>query len=343
MLDLIHVVVRTACLAVLALTCASNEGRGQSFYAGKTITITVGFGTGGSYDLYSRLLCRHLGKHIPGNPDCIVVNRPGAGGMLAFNQAGKIGPQDGTLVTTVSHGLLLQEVVDIPGLQASLRTYNWIGNFSQSNNVTATWHTSPVKSMDDAKRREVTVAASGAGSTSSQMATVYNNLLGTKFKAIMGYEGGAQENLAMQRGETDGRATNTWSSYVASIAKPKENLNVLVQIGLRREADLPDVPLLTDLVTDDPKKHAIALLISQSLALARPVAAPPDTPADRVELLRRGFDAAMKDPALLAEASKSGLDISAMTGKEVQDIIAQVLTTPADIKDGVSAALRAPK
>jgi tripartite-type tricarboxylate transporter receptor subunit TctC len=331
------------CTVVLLLTqwpiAASAQ---QPFYAGKTITLTVGFGSGGSYDLYSRLLARHLGKHIPGNPDVVVFNRPGAGGMLAFNQAGKVAPKDGTLITTVSQGLLLQEVVNIPGLQVSLGAYNWIGNFTQSNNVTATWFTSPIKTMDDARKREVTVAASGAGSTSSQMATVYNNLLGTKFKAIMGYEGGSQENLAMERGETDGRATNTWSSYRASFADPKAKLNILVQIGLRKEIDLPDVPLLDELVKHDVRKHSVALLISQSLALARMVAAPPEVPKDRVELLRRGFDAAMKDPELVSEAMRSGLDISPMTGSDVQDVVAQVLATPKDLREAVSDALRPP-
>jgi tripartite-type tricarboxylate transporter receptor subunit TctC len=260
--------------------------------------------------------------------------------MLAFNQAGRLGAKDGTLLTTVSQGLLLQEIVGIPGLQLSLSEGSWIGNFSQSNNVTATWHTSSVKSIEDAKKREVTLASSGAGSTSSQMATVYNSLLGTKFKAIMGYDGAAQANLAMERGETEGRATNTWASYRAAFTNPRSQLNILVQIGLRNENDLPDVPLLTDLVKSDAYKHGVALLISQSLALARTVMAPPGVPEERVELLRRAFDAAMIDPDLVSEANKSSLELDPMNGREVELIIRQALNTPKELKDAVGLAFR---
>lgn len=311
----------------------------NDFFAQKTITITVGLGAGGSYDLYSRMLARHMGAHIPGAPSFIVQNRPGAGGMLAYNQASR-GPRDGTLITSVSQGLLLQEVIGLPGLEASLGSFNWIGNFTQENNVTATWHTSSVKTINDAKVREVPLAASGAGSTSAQLAGLYNNLLGTKFKAVMGYESGAQQTLAMERGEMEGRATNTWSSYKASFPDPKSKLNVLVQIGLRREADLPDVPLLSDLVKGDADKEKVARLVSESLAVARPFAAPPGVPEDRVVILRRGFEAAVADPALVAEAAKLRLDLSTMTGEEVQSIIRSSLGTDQKTKDLVAKLFR---
>ena len=317
----------------------SGGAQAQNFFEGKTITITIGFGPGGAYDSYTRLLAPFLTKHIPGNPTVIVANRPGAGGISAYNHAAKQAPKDGTLIHIASQGLLLTELTGGEGLQASLADFQWIGNVTQSNNVTATWHTSSVKSMDDAKKREVTLASSGAGSTSSQMAFVYNNLLGTKFKPIMGYEGGAASNLAMERGETEGRATNTWTGYKASYPDPKSKLNVLVQIGLRREPDLPDVPLLTDLLKNDARKHGVALIISQTLALARCFAAPPETQADRVEILRKAFDASMKDPDLLETARKQELEISPMTGVEVHNTIKQVLAAPKDLKDEVKAAL----
>jgi tripartite-type tricarboxylate transporter receptor subunit TctC len=333
-----NAVVVGAALAAIFVASASTQAQ-QPFYAGRTITITIGFGPGGAYDSYTRLLAPFMTKHIPGNPTVIVANRPGAGGISAFNHAAKQAPQDGTLIHIASQGLLLTELTGAEGLQASLADFHWLGNVTQSNNVTATWHTSSVKSMDDAKKREVTLASSGAGSTSSQMALVYNNLLGTKFKAIMGYEGGAASNLAMERGETEGRATNTWTGYKASYPDAKSKLNVLVQIGLRREPDLPDVPLLTDLLQNDARKHAVALIISQTLALARCFAAPPGTPADRVEILRRAFDASMKDPELLEAAKKQELEISAMTGIEVQNTIKQVLAAPAEIKQDAKTAL----
>lgn len=318
--------------AIVALAASSEAARAQDSYAGKTITITVGLEAGGSYDAYARLLGRHLGKHLSGNPSFIVQNRPGGGGMLAFNQAGRTGAKDGTLMTAVSQGLLLQEVVGLPGLEFSLGDFNWLGNFTQENNVTVTWHTSPIKTIADARAREVPLAASGAGSTSAQLANVYNNLLGTKFKAVMGYASGAQQSLAMERGEAEGRATNTWSSYKATFPDPKAKLNILVQIGLRKEPDLPDVPLLTELVKGEKPKELVALLISQSLAVARPFAVPPGVPADRVNQLRTGFDAALRDAALIAEAEKMKLDLSPMTGVEVQDVIRDVLATPNEAK-----------
>jgi tripartite-type tricarboxylate transporter receptor subunit TctC len=318
---------------------AGTPAAASDFYSQKTITITVGLGAGGSYDLYSRMLARHMGAHIPGNPNFVVQNRPGAGGMLAYNQASR-GPRDGTLITSVSQGLLLQEVIGLPGLEASLGSFNWIGNFTQENNVTVTWHTSPVKTIHDARSREVPLAASGAGSTSAQLAGLYNNLLGTRFKAVMGYESGAQQTLAMERGEMEGRATNTWSSYKASFPDPKSKLNVLVQIGLRREADLPEVPLLSDLVKGDPDKEKVARLVSESLAVARPFAAPPGVPEDRVTILRRGFEGALADPALIAEAAKLRLDLSPMTGSEVQSIIKSALGTEQKTKDLVAKLFR---
>jgi tripartite-type tricarboxylate transporter receptor subunit TctC len=326
-------------IAGLLLFGTTHPARAQNFFEGKTITITIGFGPGGAYDSYTRLLAPFLTKHIPGNPTVIVANRPGAGGISAYNHAAKQAPKDGTLIHIASQGLLLTELTGGEGLQASLADFHWIGNVTQSNNVTATWHTSSIKSMDDARTREVTLASSGAGSTSSQMAFAYNNLLGTRFKPIMGYEGGAASNLAMERGETEGRATNTWTGYKASYPDPKSKLNVLVQIGLRKEPDLPDVPLLTDLLKNDPRKHAVALIISQTLALARCFAVPPGTPADRVEILRKAFDASMKDPELLENAKKQELEISPMTGIEVQNTIRQVLAAPADLKTEVKAAL----
>ncbi len=303
----------------------------ESFFEQKAVTITVGLGVGGSYDLYSRLLARHMGAYIPGNPNFIVQNRPGAGGMLAFNQAAR-GPKDGTLITAVSQGLLLQEVIGAPGLDASLGNFNWIGNFTQENNVTVTWHTSSIKTISDAKLREVPLAASGAGSTSAQIAELYNNLLGTKFRAIMGYESGAQQTLAMERGEMEGRATNTWSSYKASFPDARSRLNVLVQIGLRREQELSDVPLLTELVKDENEKTMVAQLVSECLAIARPFAAPPGTPEDRVAILRLAFEQASRDPNLIEEASKLRLDLSPMSGADVEKMIKGAIGSDPEIK-----------
>ena len=241
----------------------------EDFFAGKTISLSTHSTSGAGYDTYLRLLSRHMGRHIPGQPRFVILNQPGAGGLMSVNYAAKVAPQDGTFLTIVSQGILVIEATGGRGLQTSLGAFNWLGNFSSSNNVTVTWVTSNVRTLQDAMKREVTVGATGAGSSTVIGPTLYNSLLGTRFKIIQGYNGTGQINLAMQRGELDGHGTSTWTSIKTTL--PNEfrdgKLNVLIQMGLRKERDLPDVPILTDLVRDDPKNAAIAKFMSLAVSI----------------------------------------------------------------------------
>jgi tripartite-type tricarboxylate transporter receptor subunit TctC len=313
----------------------------EDFYAGKTISISTHTGPGGGYDTYLRLLARHLPRHIPGRPSIVVVNMPGAGGLLAFNQAGRVAPRDGTYLTLVSQGLLVHEATGQPGMQVSLRDFSWIGNLSQSNIVTVTWHATGVAAIEDAKLRDVTVGSTGAGSISVQIPNLLNALLGTRFRIIYGYKGGAEMNLAMARGELHGRGANTWASYKAS--SPAEvrggRFNVLMQIGLRKDPDLMHAPLLNDLVAGNPVYEPIARFMSLSLTITRPLAAPPGVPGDRVRLLRRAFDETMKDAAFLADAERGGSEIDPMGGEEVQQAVTQIMATPKDVVDRTQAVI----
>jgi len=313
----------------------------EDFYAGKTISMSTHTGPGGGYDTYLRLLARHLPRHIPGRPAIVVVNMPGAGGLLALNHAGRVAPRDGTFLTLVSQGLLVHEATGQPGLQVSLRDFFWLGNLSQSNVVTVTWHASGVAAIDDAKARDVTVGSTGAGSISVQVPNLLNALFGTRFKIIYGYKGGAEMNFAMARGELHGRGANTWASYKASSpAEVRERrFNVLMQIGLRKDPDLPNAPLLNDLVAGHAVHEPIAQFMSLSLAITRPVAAPPGVPEERVRLLRRAFDATMRDSAFLAEADRLGSEIDPMGGDEVQQAVAQIMATPKDVVDRTQAII----
>ena len=328
------------CSAVFSMS-APVTAADKDFYAGKTITMSTHTGPGGGYDTLLRLIAQFIGKHIPGNPNIVVVNMPGAGGLTAFNYAARIAPRDGTYLTLVGQGLVLLEPTGQPGMQASLGQMNWLGNVSQSPNVTAVWYTSKIKTLDDAKHDEVIVGSTGAGGIDAQTPKVYNALLDTRFKVLYGYEGGAQLNLAMERGEIEGRGTNTWPSYKATIpdAVRDHHLVPLVQIGLKKDPDLPDVPLFLDLVKGDPQKESIARFLSLTTSISRPLAAPPNVPADRVALLRRAFDATLRDPEFLAQAEKEQVDIDPMTGEEVQSAIAQVLATPHDVIARTQAAL----
>jgi tripartite-type tricarboxylate transporter receptor subunit TctC len=265
-------------------------------------------------------------------------------GLLAINHAAMVAPQDGTFITVASQALLIFEATGQKGLRTSIGNFKWLGSFTQSNNVTVTWYTSTAKTIQDAMAREVVVGASGAGGGSVVGPSIYNGVLGTKFKIVYGYQGGAYIDLAMKRGEVEGRGNNTWAGYKATMPNEiKEGkLNVLIQTGLRKDRDLPHVPLFLELVRGDPAREPVAKFMSQAVAIARPVAAPPGVPPDRVEILRRAFDATMADPAFLAEADKLHAEIDPLTGEQVQEIVTQVLNTPRPIINQIQTMLGLP-
>ena len=330
----------SACL--LACAVASIAGTAAAdpvadFYKGKQMQFIIRSNVGGGYDQYSRLLGRHIVKHIPGNPTMLPVNMPGGGGLQAANFIAQAAPKDGTFLTMVSQGLPMDQALGLnKGLQADMKTFNWIGNMSDSNQLTVTWHTSPTKTIEDAMKRETVIGATGAGSISTQVPAVLNNVVGTKFKVIFGYPGGAEINLAMERGELEGRATNPWASYVSVTPHyvNEKKLNILVQTGTKKDKDLPDVPLLRDLAKT-PEQRAILDYISKAVAVGRPVGTTPGVPADRVAALRKAFDATLTDPAFVAEADKQKMEISAMTGAELQQIIGDIIDAPIDLLEKV--------
>jgi tripartite-type tricarboxylate transporter receptor subunit TctC len=317
----------------------THAAAAEDFFAGKTITISTFTAPGGAYDAYIRLLARHMGKHISGRPNLVAVNQPGAGGLLNVNYAGKVAPQDGTYLTLVGVGLLTQEVIGAASMQVSLRSFKWIGNVSKDNNVVATWPTSKAKTIEDAKRQDVTLGSLGAGSIDAQLPAAYNALLGTRFKVIFGYAGTPQAMLAMERGEVDGKE-NTWTSFKTTLgAERARALNVLIQNATTADPELPKVPLLIDLVKGDAKKEAIARLLSVTLEISKPLAAPPGVPDDRVEILRKAFVETARDQEFLADAQKTGFPIDAMPGAALQAAIDQMLTAPPDVVAAARAAL----
>ena len=340
--------VRTFVTAIAALAMAGAPMRPASaadFFAGKTITISTYGAPGDSYDVYMRLLSRHYGRHIPGNPRFTAINQTGAGGLVAMNHAAMVAPQDGTFLTVASQGLLIFEATGQQGLKTSIGNFNWLGSFTQSNNVTVTWHTSRAKTIQDAMAHEVVVGASGAAGGSVIGPAIYNAVLGTKFKVVYGYQGGAHIDLAMKRGEVEGRGNNTWAGYKATMPNEIRDgmLNVLIQTGLHKDRDLPHVPLFLDLVRGDPAREPIAAFMSKAVAIARPVAAPPRVPAERVEILRRAFDATMTDPIFRAEAGRLNAEIDPLTGEQVQDIVTQVLATPRPVMSQIRSMLGLPQ
>jgi tripartite-type tricarboxylate transporter receptor subunit TctC len=307
---------------------AASQQSVEDFYKGKQIDMIIGYSPGGTYDLYARLVARHLGDHIPGKPTIVPRNMPGGGSRTAAAYVYKVAKQDGTVLATADQSLSVEQAMGDPALTVDTTKFIYIGNPNAENNTTVTWYTSGIKTIEDAKQKEVPVGATG-GSTSSQYPKVMNALLGTKFKIVIGYPGGNDINLAMERGEVAGRGSNSWASWKAT--RPDwlrdKKINILVQIGLKKAPDLPDVPLLIDLAKND-EDRAVLKLVSASGTIGRPVFTSPNVPAERVAALRKAFDEMVKDPVFLEDAKKGKFDITPVSGEELQQLVAEIVATP---------------
>ncbi len=309
-------------------SAALSQQSVEDFYRGKKIDLVIGYSSGGTYDLYARLVARHLSRYIPGRPLIVPRNMPGAGSRTAATFVYTIAPRDGTVLGTADQSLALQQAAGDTRIKFDTTKFIYIGNPNIENNTTAAWHASGIKTIEDARRREVTVGATG-GSTSSQYPKAMNALLGTRFKIILGYPGGNDINLAMERGEVDVRGSNSWASWKATRAHwlAENKINILVQIGLKKLPELPDVPLLMELGGNDDDRELLRLL-SASTVIGRPIFTTPDVPAERVKALRDAFDAMVRDPAFLEQARKENFDIDAVSGEALQKLVAEIVAMP---------------
>jgi tripartite-type tricarboxylate transporter receptor subunit TctC len=322
--------------AILAVAPAAAD----DFYKGRTINIIVGFGPGGGYDLYARMLARHLGKHIPGNPSVVVQNMDGAGGVRAANHVYNVAPKDGTVIAGVNQGAAMFKLLGGKGAQYDPAKFQWLGSMAASNNTVYVWHTSGIKSLDDAKGREVSMAGSGVISDANIYPAVFNALVGTKFKVISGYTGTNDSNLALERGEVEGRGGGAYSSLVST--RPdwlrEDKVKILAQIGFEKEPDLKDVPLLLDIVKSEEERQ-IATVVTLPTAIGYNYWLAPEVPAERVEMLRAAFASALKDEALLAEAKKQSLEIRPKTGQELEAMVKKAAETPQPILEKTATIL----
>src|SRR5258707_1861654 len=281
----------------------------SDFYRGKQIRFIVRTTPGGDYDQYSRLLARFMGKYIPGNPTLVAVNMPGGGGITAANYMAQVAPRDGTAIGIVSQGLASDQALGMsPQLKADLREFNWIANVVYSNQLLVVWHTSPTKTIEDAKKRVTTIGTTGAGSASVQYPAFYNNVLGTKFKIVFGYPGGQHIDLAMERGEVEGRGTNPYSGWMASKPTwiPQKLIIPLIHAGVEKEPSLPDLPLITDQAVK-PEDKPLLEFMARVATVGRPLATTPGVPAERLAALRAAFAATIKDPEFIAAAAQENL------------------------------------
>jgi tripartite-type tricarboxylate transporter receptor subunit TctC len=325
-----------ACLGAAPIAAQENVA---AFYKGKTVRIIVGVGVGSGYDINARLLARHLAAHIPGNPTVIVQNQPGAGSLTMTNQLYGAGPFDGTAIGASFNGLPTTPLLQPTGVRFEATKINWIGSTNRETQLSYVWHTAPVSSLDDLKTTQVVVGAQAPGSTQFDYPVLGNHMFGFKFKVITGYESTPKIHLAMERGEVHGTLAN-WSTLkaIASNWIEEKKIKMIAQWALRKHAELPDVPLIIDRATTDADRQALQLALAR-LEFGRPFFMPPNVPPERVEAIRRAFDATMKDPAYLAEAEKLKIEVDPLTGEQVAALIEQIYRTPADTVARVRAGM----
>ena len=317
-------------LAVAGLLRPSN-GLAQSpeqFFSGKAITLYIGNSVGGGYDLYGRLLARHMSKYIPGKPSIIPKNLEGGGSLRAANYMYEVAPRDGTAFATIGRGTAFAPAIGQRGANFDATKFNWLGSANDEVSACAAWHTSGIAKVDDLFVKQLVIGGTVASDDAAQLPKVMNGLLGTKFKLVLGYPGGNEMNLAMERGETQGRCGLSWASFKATrpdwIADKKVNL--LFQVSLSRHRDLPDLPLVLDLAKTDEQRQILKLFAVRQV-MGRPFFAPQQVPRDRVDALRNAFDQTMQDTDFVADAEKAKLEVNPVSGAKVEAIVQDIYNT----------------
>jgi tripartite-type tricarboxylate transporter receptor subunit TctC len=334
--------MRGILLALLALSLgvpARADDDAAAFFKGKTLRIVVGTAAGSGYDISARVLARHMASYIPGNPTIIVQNQPGAGGLTMTNSLNANGPFDGTVIGEPFNGTPTMPLLSPQTARFDASKLSYIGSTNRETQVMYVWHTVPIETLDQVKTTELVMGAQAPGSTQYDYPVLLNQLLGYKFKVINGYEGTPKIHLALERGEVQGTIAN-WSTLKALNSNwlTEKRVRLLVQWGIKKQPELADVPLIFDYLKTDADRAAVKLMVAR-LEYGRPFFVPPGVPADRVEALRRAFDATVKDPAFLSEAATAKIDIDPLTGEEVQALVADVSKTPPDIVARVRDAL----
>lgn len=322
--------------ALLAGQPATAEA--QEYFANKKITIMIGSSAAGGYDLSARVLARHMGNHIPGNPAFIPRNMPGGGGLTATTYIYNKAPKDGTEIGALSRTAPILPLFGEGGGTFDPLKLNWLGSTVNVVGTAVAWHTASVKTAADVMERELIIGGTGAGSQAIVYPMAMNSILGTKFKIISGYPGSAEVLLAMQRGEVEGFGSWSWSAIDKSGFLKDKKINVLIQLGMKKHPEHPEIPLVLDLAKTPADRAALELIFAPQ-TFARPFAAPPGVPADRVALLRKAFSATLNDPAFRADADKQKLEVELVTGEEVQDLLTRLYKSPADTIALAKAAL----
>jgi tripartite-type tricarboxylate transporter receptor subunit TctC len=317
-------------LALLAPLSARAQGP-AAFFGGRTVNVVIGYSAGGGYDLYARLLARYLGRHIPGNPQVLPQNMPGAGSLKAANYLYYAAPKDGTVIGTFARGMPLDPIL-LGNAQYDGRKFTWLGSITRDTSLCLTWHTSNVKTWADLFTTPSNFGGEGAGSDPDVFANILARVFGAKVKLVTGYPGTADMTLAMQRGEIDGLCGISWSTMISRHQDwiQQHSFNILIQAALQKDPALPQVPMLLDETTDPRTRQLLTLLLAPQ-DMARPFAAPPGLPPDRAKALQDAFAATMTDPDFLAEAKKLDLDVMPVAPDDITKLLDAAYATPKDV------------
>jgi tripartite-type tricarboxylate transporter receptor subunit TctC len=312
----------------------------EDFYRGRTITLIVGYTVGGGYDVYARVLARHMSRHIPGNPSIVPQNLAGAGSLRSANYLYNAAPKDGTAIGTFGRGMAMEPLIGTSSTQFDATRFGWLGSGTSEVSICVTWRDSPVKTWADMLSKNFTVGGEGSGADPDIYAIVVRNVFGVKLRLVAGYPGSAEVALAIERREVDGRCGWSWSSL--RLQRPDwirdKQVNIPVQLSLEKSPELPDVPLIMDFATTERQRQILRLVFSRQ-TMARPFVAPPGIPEDRKQALRAAFDKTMADPEFLAEAKARGLDVNPVSGADIDRLIRELYQTPADVVAEVRATI----
>ena len=316
-----------ALVALLSALPARAEGPAE-FYKGKNVELYIGYSVGGAYDLYTRVLARHLGKHIPGNPTIVPKNLEGAGSLRLANWLYNVGAKDGTVIGTIGRGTAFDPLLGSRGAQFQADKFTWIGSANNEVSVCVSWKTSGISKFADVFERELIVGGTGQAADTDQFPRILNGVLGTKFKIVSGYPGGNDVTLAMERGEVQGRCGWSWSSVLSTHKRwfDDGSITVLVQMSLNKHAGLPDVPLVMDFAKTDEQKQIFKLIFARQV-MGRPYLAPPRVPNDRANALRDAFMRTMEDPEFLGEAEAAQLEINPVSGEQIEKLVIELYRT----------------
>jgi tripartite-type tricarboxylate transporter receptor subunit TctC len=326
-----------ALLIVLALP--ARAAGVEDFYKGRTVTLAIGYSVGGGYDLYGRLVAQFMGRHIPGEPTIVPQNMPGAGSLKAANYIYSVAPKDGSVIGTFGRSMGLEPLIGTDAAYDGTK-FSWLGSVTNDVSLCVSWKNSPITDWNDMLAKALTLGGEGSGADPDVFALTIKNVFGAKVKLVTGYPGTNETTLAMERGEIDGLCGLSYSTLKSRHADwlKDGSVHLLVQAGIRKSRDLPNVPFLTDLAPDKEKALILRFIVAPQ-GMARPFVAPPGVPDERKSALRAAFDATMKDKDFRAAAAAQDIDVDPVTGAEIDALLKDLYATPKDIIAKASAAM----